>query len=167
MLRDTGIREKISDYLVGAIEIDELEDAISAGVWDRPQSPELQPAYDALRLIAEAEAGEFDESELRRKLSSLAGIVTDSPSVSTVLPSMRGEQFLEKLTVAEAACPRTGNGEGEQVVALMRFAGFGLRSPAQSSFGKAQPNDRGSLHRSGGETHTQSLRPRRAAVNSG
>lgn len=125
---DTGFREKISDYVTGKITAADLGDWISIETWDLDERApaSAQQAYDALRLIAEAENGGWTDDQLRQHLQSLAGILTDEDQSVPVSPSPSGEQFLERLSLAERKKPRAPETKQELHAAVMRYAGFGI-----------------------------------------
>ena len=155
MSSNTGMRQKISDYVVGKIDAFDLEDWISTEVWDAPPSDERQLGYDALRLLAEGSNGEWTDQELRVQLAKLCGIVTDTPS-------LRAEGFLEKLSAAEESREQAPKREEDQLAAVMRYAH--LASPTAASSETAQPSDREFLHQPTAESETRRQAPKELAI---
>lgn len=155
MSSNTGIRQKISDYLAGRNDAFDLEDWISTEVWDAPPSDERQLGYDALRLLSEASNGEWTDQALRVQLAKLCGIVTDTPS-------LRVEGLLEKLSAAEESRGQTLKREDDQLAAIMRYAHLGSATAASS--GTAQPSDREFLHQPKAENETQRQAPKELAI---
>jgi len=125
---DTGFREKISDYVAGKITVSELGDWLSLETWDIDErTPDsAQQVFDALRLVTEAQNGGWTDDQLRHQLQALVGIVTDEDQAVSISPSPSGEQFLEKLSLAERKRPRSPETKQELHAAVMRYAGAGV-----------------------------------------
>jgi hypothetical protein len=157
MSSNTGIPEKISDYLAGKVDASELGQWISIETWDIENEPPAtrQLGYDVLRLLSEASNGEWTDQELRVQLAKLCGIVTDTPS-------LRAEGFLEKLSVAEESREQAPKREEDQLAAVMRYAH--LASPMAASSETAQPSDREFLHQPTAESETRRQAPKELAI---
>lgn len=160
-MSDIEIREKISDYLAERVSLVELEDWISTEIWDSPQSEARQLGYDALRLVSEAQNGEWTDDELRIRLASLLGILKDGAGSVPADTSPKGEGFLDKLSAAQNAVPLIPVKEEGQGAALLSYATLGIRLNWSEM---AQPNAPAFLRQPGGERNTPGQAPKEAVA---
>lgn len=152
---DLQMLEQISLYLRGQIDVAELESRFAELTWDLDgESPATRRvAFDVLRLASETANGDWTDEVLREQLKALLRTIPTSGNASVA-----GEQFLERLSAAEAEAQR----REERVEASM---GYASATPAQASSESWQPNDRGFLHQPKGETDTQSQVPAELAID--
>jgi hypothetical protein len=141
MSGDTGIAQKISDYLAGNLPVSEFSDWITVHTWSLDDEPvdTQRVGYGALRLVSEAENGDWTEDELRHRLATL------------LHPGSAGEGFLDKLADAQSEASRHAPSEDQQVAALIRYAAFTVGSSET-----ALSNGPSSLRQPRGESETQS-----------
>jgi hypothetical protein len=157
---DLQIREQISRYRAGQIDVDALETWLSAIAWDIDQEPPAtrQLAFKALRFVSEAANGDWTEDEIRENLGALA---------HTVLPDTGGsyvaEQFLGRLSAAEKKAQQGAEDGDARVAILMAYVRFA--TPTVAWFGSGQPSDRGFLHQPRGESDTQPPAPAELAIS--
>lgn len=142
MSGNTGFAQKISDYLAGNLPISELSDWVTVHTWGLDNEPAAvqRVGYGALRLLSEAENGEWTDGELRDRLADL-------------LKASRGEGFLDKLADAQTQVSKHAMTEGQQAAALMQYAAFGITAGWSET---APPNGPSSLRQPRGESETQS-----------
>lgn len=165
MSSDTGVRQKISDYVTGELDAFDLEDWISTVVWDAPPSEERQLGYDALRLLAEASNGEWTDGELRVQLAKLCGMLPyGDRSTSGESPSLMSEGFLEKLSAAEEKRKQRASADEARLAALMCFAGAKAEASSPQWSETVQPSGPGFLDRPKGENETPDSAPAELAI---
>jgi hypothetical protein len=99
---DLQMLEQISLYLRGQIDVAELESRFAEITWDLDEEPPAtrRVAFEALRLASETANGDWTDEVLREQLKRLLQTIPTSGTVSVA-----GEQFLERLSVAETGSP--------------------------------------------------------------
>lgn len=145
---DLQMWEQVSLYLRGHIDVKDLESWLAAATWELDEeSPAIRRiAFDALRLASEGANGDWTDEALREQLKTLLRTIPTSETASVA-----GEQFLERLSAAEAEARKRRKGTG--VEALMGYARSA--DPMEESYENWQSSDRAFLHQFEGESDTR------------
>jgi hypothetical protein len=145
---DLQMLEQISLYLRGQIDVAELESRFAEITWDLDEEPPAtrRVAFEALRLASETANGDWTDEVLREQLKRLLQTIPTSGTVSVA-----GEQFLERLSVAEAEARKLR--EGVRSEASMGYARSA--NPTEESYENWQSSDRAFLHQFEGESDTR------------